>query len=136
MLWPVTADFVTAIHAGFVLFVVIGFIAILVGWAAGWRCVRNFYFRLVHLSMILFVCCEALMGTACPLTSWENTLRTKGSESGYSRDFIGYWLDRLIFYHASPWVFTTAYLTFAAWVLFPFWLGPPMGPPLFPLVVL
>jgi hypothetical protein len=124
MLWPVAADLVTLIHAAYVAFVVVGFAAILVGWAAGWDWVRNRYFRVVHVAMILLVCCEALVGTTCPLTTWENILRVKGGESGYSRDFVGYWLDSLIFYQAPPWVFTTAYLTFGALVILSFWLVP------------
>lgn len=128
MLWLVTADLVTVIHAGYVAFVVVGFAAILVGWAAGSHWVRNVYFRVVHVAMILFVCCEALIGTTCPLTVWENMLRVKGGESGYSRDFIGYWLDGLIFYEARPWVFTTVYLTFTALVLLALWFVPMQWP--------
>ncbi|HEY6301274.1 MAG TPA: DUF2784 domain-containing protein [Candidatus Binatus sp.] len=128
MLWLVAADLVTVIHAAYVAFVVIGFVAILVGWAAGWHWIRNFYFRLVHVAMILFVCCEALIGTTCPLTVWENILRAKGGESGYSRDFVGYWLDSLIFYQAQPWVFTTVYLTFGALVLVTLWFVPMQRP--------
>jgi hypothetical protein len=128
MLWQVTADLVTVIHAGYVGFVVIGFVAILVGWAAGWHWVRNRYFRVVHVAMILFVSCEALIGTTCPLTVWENMLRAKGGESGYSRDFIGYWFDWLIFYDAPPWMFTTVYLTFGALVLLAFWFVPVQWP--------
>lgn len=128
MLWLVAADFVTMIHAAYVAFVVVGFVAILVGWAAEWHWVQNFYFRLAHLAMILFVCCEALIGTTCPLTIWENVLRVKGGESGYSRDFVGYWLDSLIFYQAPPWIFTTAYLTFGALVILAFWFVPMRWP--------
>jgi hypothetical protein len=128
MLWLLTADLVTVIHAGYVAFVVIGFVAIVVGGAADWRWVRNLYFRVIHLAMILFVCCEVVVGATCPLTTWENALRVRGGESGYSRDFIGYWLDWLIFYRASPWVFTTAYLTFGALVLMTLWLVPPDWP--------
>jgi hypothetical protein len=128
MLWLVAADLVTVIHAAYVAFVVIGFVAILVGWAAGWHWIRNFYFRLVHVAMILLVCCEALIGTTCPLTIWENMLRVKGGESGYSRDFVGYWLDSLIFYQAPRWVFTTVYLTFGALVLVTFWFVPMQRP--------
>ena len=50
--------------------------------------------------MILLVCAEALVGTTCPLTRLENALRLRGGETGNARDFIGYWLDWLIFYHA------------------------------------
>lgn len=128
MLWLVAADFLTMIHAAYVAFVVVGFVAILVGWAAEWHWVQNFYFRLAHLAMILFVCCEALIGTPCPLTIWENVLRVKGGESGYSRDFVGYWLDSLIFYQAPPWIFTTAYLTFGALVILTFWFVPMQWP--------
>ena len=128
MLWLVAADLVTLIHATYVAVVVLGFVAILVGWAAGWDWVRNRYFRIVHVAMILLVCCEALVGTTCPLTIWENMLRVKGGEAGYSRDFVGYWLDSLIFYHAPPWVFTTAYLTFGALVILTFWLVPMQWP--------
>jgi hypothetical protein len=128
MLWLVTADFVVVIHACYVAFVVFGFVAILIGWAIGWSWVRNFYFRIVHLAAILLVCCEALIGTTCPLTVWENVLRAKGGQSGYSRDFIGYWIDSLIFYNAPPWMFTTIYLTFGAVVLLAFWLVPIQWP--------
>jgi hypothetical protein len=128
MLWLATADLVTVIHAAFVAFVIVGFVAILVGWAAGWYWVRNFRFRVVHIAMILFVCCEALIGATCPLTVLENMLRSKGGEAGYSRDFIGYWLDWMIFYQAPPWVFTTVYLTFGALVLLTFWFVPMQRP--------
>jgi uncharacterized protein DUF2784 len=128
MLWLAAADLVTVIHAAYVAVVVVGFVAILVGWAAGWHWVRNFYFRLVHLAMIGLVCAEALAGVTCPLTIWENMLRVKGGESGYSRDFVGYWLDSMIFYQAPPWVFTTAYLTFGAVVILTFWLVPMRWP--------
>jgi len=128
MLWLVAADLVTVIHAAYVAFVVFGFVAILIGWAAGWHWIRSFYFRLVHVAMILLVCCEALIGTTCPLTIWENMLRVKGGESGYSRDFVGYWLDSLIFYQAPPWMFTTVYLTFGALVLVTFWFVPMQRP--------
>jgi len=128
MLWLVAADLVTVIHAGYVAVVVVGFVAILVGGAAGWSWVRNGYFRVVHLAMIMLVCCEALIGTTCPLTIWENMLRAKGGESGYSRDFVGYWLDSMIFYQAPPWVFTTVYLTFGAVVILTFWLVPMQWP--------
>ena len=55
-------------------------------------------------------------------------LRVKGGESGYSRDFVGYWLDWLIFYQAPPWIFTIVYLTFGALVLLTFWLVPMQWP--------
>jgi hypothetical protein len=124
MFWFVTADLVTLIHAAIVAFVVFGTVAIVVGWKARWHWVRNFYFRVLHLAMILFVCGESLVGATCPLTVWENALRVRGGESGYSRDFIGYWLDWLIFYQAPLRVFTAAYLMLGALLILAFWLVP------------
>jgi hypothetical protein len=89
MLWRAMADIVVAVHAAYVAIVVVGFAAILIGSAAQWRWVRNFYFRAAHLAMILLVCAEALVGTTCPLTRLENALRLRGGETGYARDFIG-----------------------------------------------
>ena len=128
MLWRVTADIVVTVHAAYVAIVVVGFAAILLGSAAQWRWVRNFYIRAAHLAMILPVCAEALVGTTCPLTRLENALRLKSGESGYTRDFIGYWLHWLIFYNASPWVFTTVYLTFGILVLLTLWFVPVRRP--------
>jgi Protein of Unknown function (DUF2784) len=104
--------------------VLLGFAAILIGAAAQWQWVRNFYFRVAHFAMVLLVCVEAMSGSTCPLTSLESALRLRGSEAGYPRDFIGYWLDRLIFYDAPAWVFLAAYFTFGMLVLLTFWIVP------------
>jgi Protein of Unknown function (DUF2784) len=50
-------------------------------------------------------------------------------ETGYAHDFIGYWLDWLIFYDAPSWVFTAVYLTFGMLVLSTLWLAPVRWPP-------
>jgi uncharacterized protein DUF2784 len=124
MCWRILADMVVAFHAAYVAFVVFGLAAILAGHAMGWRWVRNFYFRAAHLAAILFVCAEAVAGVACPLTTLENALRLRAGEFGYRGDFIGHWLDWMIFYDAPPWVFTGIYLGFGGLVLATFWLVP------------
>jgi len=118
------ADFVVAIHVAYVAVAVLGFVAILIGAAAHWRWVRSPYFRLTHLAMILLVCLETALGAACPLTTLESRLRLKAGATAHSRDFIGYWLDRLIFYDAPPWVFTVIYFAFGTLVILTFWLVP------------
>jgi len=118
------ADVVAALHTAYIVFVVAGFAAILAGSAARWQWVRNAYFRMIHLAMILLVCLEVIAGVTCPLTRLEIVLRLKGGQTGYARDFIGYWFDRIIFHDAPPWVFATAYFTFGALVLLSFWLVP------------
>jgi Protein of Unknown function (DUF2784) len=125
MKWRVLADLVVAVHAAYVGFVVLGLAAIVAGYVVRWRWVRNGYFRLAHLAAILFVCAEALGGWVCPLTTLENVMRQRARETAYAGDFIGYWLDWLIFYNAPAWVFTTLYTAFGALVVAMLWLVPP-----------
>jgi polyferredoxin len=72
--------------------------------------VRNPWFRYAHLGAIVFVAAEAALGYACPLTVWEDVLR--GGVRPES--FIGRSVQRLLYYRAPEWVFTTAY---AAWAV-------------------
>jgi hypothetical protein len=103
------ADAVLALHFLFVLFVVGGLPAIWIGGARRWRWVRSFKFRVAHLCAILFVALEALLGIACPLTTWENVLRGNLD----STSFVARWLGRLLFYSFPEWVFICAYVGFA-----------------------
>ncbi len=115
------ADVVLVVHFAFVAFVVGGLAAIWLGAAAGWRWVRNRTFRLAHLAAICFVAAEALFGVMCPLTVWEDALRGRASEMG----FIARWIRGVMFYELPLWVFTLAYVAFAAVVVLTFWLVPP-----------
>src|SRR5262245_48484419 len=108
------ADVVVAVHVAYVAFVVVGQLLILAGVARGWRWVRNPWFRLAHLAAILIVAAEALLDIDCPLTIWEHQLRVRGGQATAGGTFIGDLLHRLIFYDFPPWVFTTAYVAFAA----------------------
>lgn len=116
------ADAVLIFHFLFVLFVAGGLLAIWTGAALGWAWVRNLRFRIAHLAAILFVMAESLVGIACPLTVWEDFLR-QTSSGGAS--FMQRWLGRLIFYDLPEWVFTLAYVLFAAAVLATFRLVRP-----------
>ncbi len=122
------ADAVAIVHAGYIAFVVAGFALIIVGIVAGWGWVRRFWFRAAHLAAIVLVCAESFTGIACPLTILEDRLRTMGGTASYSRDFVGYWLDRLIFYDFPPWVFIAAYIAFALMVATAFIIAPPHWP--------
>ena len=119
MIW--LADLVLVIHFLFVSFVVGGLALIWIGAAAGWRWVRNFWFRIVHLAAICFVALEALIGMVCPLTEWEDALRGARGETG----FIARWVYRILYYSLPDWVFTTGYVAFALAVALTFWRVPP-----------
>jgi Protein of Unknown function (DUF2784) len=123
--YQIQADFVVALHAAYIAFVVFGLITIVIGVAMDWRWVRNMYFRAAHLAAILLVCIEALAGMACPLTVLEYRLRVLGGATAYPGSFVGHLLDRLIFYDLPQWLFTIVYLSFGALVLLLFMLAPP-----------
>lgn len=116
------ADLVLIIHFAFVLFVVAGLPVIWIGAAAGWRWVRHFGLRACHLAAILVVSAEAIAGIWCPLTVLEDALRGNSAEKG----FIARWLHALLYYDLPLWVFTAAYIAFAALVVLTWKRVPPI----------
>jgi hypothetical protein len=115
------ADAVLFVHVLFVVFVVGGFALILAG-ARRWGWVHNRAFRIAHLGAIVFVAVETLLGFTCPLTLWEDVLRSTRREE---RSFIGRWLAWLLYYDLPEWVFTVAYVAFALAVIACWWAIPP-----------
>jgi hypothetical protein len=114
------ADAIVVVHFLIVLFVLAGVPLVYLGVALRWAWVRRWHWRLLHLGAILFIAAESLLGIACPLTAWEYALRGQQSTHG----FVERWLDRILFYDAPLWVFTVAYVAFAALVLVT-WLAVP-----------
>ncbi len=122
-LYSLLADTLLVIHFAFVVFVVFGFILILVGLLARWSWVHNRKFRIMHLAAIGIVVLQAWFGQLCPLTVWENELRRRAGQSGYAETFVEHWLHELLFYQAAPWVFTTIYTCFGVLVVLVWFLG-------------
>jgi hypothetical protein len=126
--YTILADAVVIIHAAYVAFVVGGLAAILLGAALGWRWTRSFAFRVTHLAAIALVCLESIVGVICPLTSLEYSMRNRAGATRYPGDFVAYWAHRMIFYNFPPWIFTTAYISFAILVAITFIAIPPRRP--------
>ena len=103
------ADLILALHVAYVLFVVGGLALIWLGIGRGWRWVRNFWFRLLHLGAIGLVAAEALIGLSCPLTVLEDWLR---AEDYALSGFVERWVHRILFWDFAAWVFTLVYLIF------------------------
>ena len=127
MLLPTTvlADLVLMLHVAIVLFVVVSLPLIGVGNIAGWRWVNDWWFRLAHLLAIAVVVAESWLEIACPLTTLEAWLRGQGGQALPQESFIGYWMQRLLYYNLPPWVFICAYTVFGLLVLAAWWRFPP-----------
>jgi len=128
VLFRLLADAVLILHFAIVLFVVGGLVLIIVGNFSGWRWVNALWFRLLHLAAIAIVVAESWLGITCPLTTLEMWLRAQSgaaSAINYSESFIGYWLQRLLFYSAPPWVFVLTYTVFGALVIAVWFRFPP-----------
>ena len=115
------ADAVLLVHFAFVAFVIGGLALTWVGAALSWRWVRNVWFRILHVIAISFVAAESLLGVMCPLTVWEDALRGRVSE----KSFVARWIHQVMFYQLPEWIFTLAYVVFAAAVVLTYRLVPP-----------
>ena len=126
---PLIADLIVGIHFVYVTVVVSGLLVIILGGIFHWSFIRNFWFRAIHLVMILIVVAEALFGITCPLTDLEYELRiAAGQQNATDMPFISRLVHQLIFYDFPPVVFTIAYCLFGFFVLLSWRLFPPKLP--------
>lgn len=126
LVYRVAADVVVVIHVAYVLFVIFGLLLTMVGGLAGWKWVRNRWFRWIHLTMIGIVVFETWLGITCPLSVWEWQLREWAGEASYRGDFIANALDSWLFYDFPEWVFTIGYTTFGIAIVLTWWLVRPL----------
>lgn len=122
--YALLADIVLTLHVAVVAFVVGGLVLVIVGNLRDWRWVNALWFRVAHLGAIGFVVAETWLGLVCPLTTLEWWLRAQAGMAVEGKSFIGYWLQRLLYYDAPWWVFAVGYslfglLVIASWAYFP-----------------
>jgi hypothetical protein len=125
LLYRSLADAVVVLHAGIVLFVVLGLAAVLAGGLRGWGWVRNGWFRTTHLLTIVVIVVQAWCGVLCPLTIWEQQLRRAAGQQTYQGAFVANLIHDLLFVEAPAWVLTALYTAFGAVVLVSLLLVPP-----------
>jgi hypothetical protein len=75
--------------------------------------------------MIVVVAWEALAGITCPLTRWEEELRSLSGQPITGESFVGRLLHNLIFLDCPPWLLNGLHVGFALLVLATFLLVPP-----------
>ncbi len=118
------ADIVAILHGAYAGFIVIALLLILMGYVAQWNWVRNFKFRMLHLTMIAIVVAESWLGILCPLTTLEISLRDKAGE-GFDATPIAQFTHSFLFYDASWWVFTASYTICGLMIFLSLFLVPP-----------
>ena len=87
MAFRLAADGVLLLHLAFILFALFG--AALSIW---WRWVP-----FVHLPAAAWGFFVEITGRVCPLTLWENWLRMRAGQSGYSGSFIEHYVLGIIY---------------------------------------
>jgi hypothetical protein len=122
------AEIVAVTHLAYVTFVVLGLAVIVVGGILRWSWVRIFWFRAIHLAMILIVVVEAVLGIICPLTTLENHFRRLAGDKANVGSFVGDLAHDVLFIDAPNWVFPVLHCTFGALVVAAFVLAPPRSP--------
>ena len=125
MPYQLLADAVLLLHFAIVTFVVGGLVVVVAGNLRGWNWVNDFWFRVAHLMAIGIIVVQAWSGRVCPLTTLESWLRIRAGTPGYSKSFIGHWVQALLFYEAPARVFGLAYTVFGLAVLAACWRFPP-----------
>ena len=127
MIYGYLADGVVALHVGYIGFVLLGQLAIVVGACRKWQWVRNPWFRTLHLLAIAFVVYECVYDIRCPLTVWEEQLRAMTGQTFDGSDtFMGRLLHDLMFIDNKPEIFfTTMYVGMLAVVVQGFVMYPP-----------
>ena len=99
----VWADIILVLHALFIAFVILSFILIVIGIVRRWQWTRNFWFRAANLLAIGLVAVNAWVGKICPLTIWENEMRETAGGDIYPGTFVGYYLQKIIYYDFRNW---------------------------------
>lgn len=104
---------ILVVHLAIIAFNIAGCVLIPIGAWRGWRWVREFWWRLVHVASLAAVAAQALLGRACFLTIWEGDLAGASS----ARPLIAGWMERLIYLPLPLWVFAVAYVVVFAYVI-------------------
>ena len=87
MLYRTLADAILVLHLGFVLFVLLGGLAVLRRPRLAW----------LHLPAAAWAALIEFAGWICPLTPLENRLRVQGGGQDFTGDFIGHYVTALLY---------------------------------------
>ena len=95
------ANLITIVHLAYFVFVVGGFLAIVIGAPLGWKLVFNPWFRIAHLLAVFIVLFEDIFAIPCPLNVLEADVRSRNAQPAQPLEGFGYVLDQLL-HHMLP----------------------------------
>ena len=87
MIYKLLADLVFLLHLAFVLFVVVGALAVLRQPKMAW----------LHLPAVAWGAAIEFGGWICPLTPWEQSLRELAGQEGYTGGFVEHYLLPIVY---------------------------------------
>ena len=125
MIYNVIADIIVILHFIWIMFMIIGFIFTVCGFL--WK---KFFewalFRTVHLCGIVYVTLLALLGEYCPLTIFENALRTSYDPTlTYPGSFISHYIEHLVYPDVHPLYIIIPTIGIAVFTLIMYIIKPP-----------
>ena len=123
---PVLALAVLAVHVAVIAFNLFGLVAVPLGAWRGWRFVRVFWWRALHLALLAVVALQALFGRACFLTLWQAALEGNGAAP---QPLVARWVEAIVFWPLPPWMFAALYLAVWIYALMLWRLVPPRRRP-------
>jgi hypothetical protein len=103
------ASTVLAVHLGVIAFNVFGLVVVPLGAWRGWRWVRIFWWRALHLALLCVVALQALFGRACFLTLWQAALEQDAGAPASRAPLIERWIESVIFWNLPILVFAALY---------------------------
>ena len=108
---------VLAAHVAVIAFNVFGLVVIPLGAWRGWAFVRGFWWRALHLALLVVVALQPLFGRACFLTLWQAALEQDAGQTASREPLIARWIDSIIFWNLPVWFFAALYVAVLIYAL-------------------
>lgn len=125
MLFRIIADITVLIHFALILFILYGFVLTVAGfWIKGFW--ERFWFRTIHLAGILVVAGLAATNRYCPITIFENMMRSRHDpDTVYPGSFIVHYVERLVYPDVHPMMIVVPTIIIALYTLAMYVIIPP-----------
>lgn len=120
-------DILVVLHLLWATFMIGGFVLAVVGIFQP-ACRRLVKLRTAHVIGIVLTASVPLWSGICPLTDWENALRTGAGLSTIPRSFLAHYANRILYINVAGWLITlltslVAVVSLILYFVYPPWKG-------------